>query len=166
MTRRQLVAAGALASPMQGQTRGFAKRKTIERFWGAWTLASYERIDSSGIISYPMGTDPVGRITYDGFGRMSAQLMRRDRPKFASANRQQGSAEEIRSAFTGYIGYYGPYSLHEKESTVIHHVECCSFPNWVGTDQVRLFEFDGDRLILRAAGPEKSENKLIWVRAR
>src|ERR1051326_1342034 len=100
MTRRQVVAAGALAGPLQGQTRGFAKRKTVERFWGAWILASYEHLKTDGAVSYPMGTDPVGRLTYDGLGRMSAQLMRRDRPRFAGGTRQNGTAEEIRAAFT------------------------------------------------------------------
>jgi hypothetical protein len=166
MTRRRILAAGALAAPVSAQTPRFAKRKTVERFWGAWILASYEQISASGSISYPMGTEPVGRITYDAAGRMSAQLMRRDRPRFASNWRQQGSADEIRAAFQGYVGYYGPYTLNEKENKIIHHVECCSFPNWVGTDQVRGYEFDGDRLILRAPAPENAESKLIWVRAR
>ena len=155
-----------LAAPLQAQTPKFAKRKTLERFWGAWTLTSYEQIRDGRAISQPMGPDPVGRLTYDAAGRMSAQLMRRNRPRFAANSRQEGSLEEIRAAFTGYVGYYGPYSLNEKENTVIHRVECCSFPNWVGTDLVRRYEFDGDRLILRAAGPQDSEYKLIWVPAR
>jgi hypothetical protein len=161
-----MVLAGALAAPLHGQALQFAKRKTVERFWGAWILASYEQRKADGTVSHPMGEAPVGRITYDAAGRMSAQLMRRDRPRFASNWRQEGAANEIKAAFDGYIGYYGPYTLNEKEKTVTHHVECCSFPNWVGTDQVRHYEFDGDRLILRAAGPEKSESRLVWVPAR
>jgi hypothetical protein len=136
--------------------------KTADRFHGAWTLASYEQRQADGTVTHPMGADPVGRLTYDA-GRMWAQMMRRDRPRFASGTRQ-GTADEIQAAFAGFIGYYGPYRVDEQSGTVIHHVECCSFPNWVGTDQVRRFEFDGDRLTLRAPGADNSEYRLVWMR--
>lgn len=152
MTRRQVFLAGALAAPLSGQQ---------ERFRGTWTLVSYEQHKADGSASYPLGKDPVGRLFYDADGRMWVQLMRRDRPLFVSRTRQQGTADEIRAAFEGFLAYYGPYKINEKENTVIHHVECCSFPNWVGTDQVRRFEFAGGRLILYAPG----DYKLVWARA-
>ena len=140
VSRRHMIAAGALAAPLRAQSPKFATRKTVERFWGAWILATYEQHKADGGVSYPMGPDAVGRITYDPAGRMSAQLMRRNRPRFASQFRQEGTAEEIRAAFLGYLGYYGPYTLNENDKTIIHHVECASFPNWVAASgsQVRL----------------------------
>jgi hypothetical protein len=161
MTRRQLCLAGALAAPMKGQN--------LKRFHGSWTLTGYEQRKADGAVTYPMGKDPVGRIAYDATGHMSAQLMRRDRPKFTSGSRQQGTPEEIRAAYYGYVGYYGLYDVDEAKKIVTHHVECCSFPNWVGTDLVRHFEFDGDRLILRVgslAAGDASELRLTWLKTR
>ena len=158
MTRRQLCLAGALAAPARGQN-------VKERFLGAWTLVSYEQHKNDGTVSHPMGKDAAGRIVYDAGGYMSAQLMRRDRPKFASGSRQRGTPEEVREAYYGYVGYYGPYDIDEPKKIVTHHVECCSFPNWVQTDLVRHFEFDGGRLILRVgllAAGDASELRLTW----
>jgi len=166
MTRRQICLAGGLAATLRGQKLK-PKPDPNQRFRGVWTLAAYEQRKADGAVTYPMGANAIGRITYDEAGRMSAQLMRRDRPLFASRNRQQGTPEEIRAAYYGYVGYFGSYTVNEQDQTVAHHVECCSFPNWVGTDLVRHFEFDGDRLILRVgslAAGDASELRLVWVR--
>src|ERR1043166_9590255 len=88
-------------------------RKMSDQFVGAWKLISFERRTTAGQVSYPMGPNPVGRITYDARGRMSAQLMRPDRPKFQAPNMARGSAEEKATAFDGYIAYYGTYSVNE-----------------------------------------------------
>jgi len=151
---------------MAGALAMSAKNK--DPFLGAWTLATYEQHKADGAVAYPMGKDVVGRITYDAGGRMSAQIMRRDRPKFTSGSRQQGTPEEVRAAYYGYVGYYGPFDVDEQKKIVLHHVECCSFPNWVGTDLVRHYEFQGDRLILRVgslAAGDASELRLTWVKA-
>ena len=34
------------------------------------------------------------------------------------------------------------------DDTILHHLECTTFPNWVGTTQVRPFEVDEDSLTL------------------
>ena len=154
--------AGALAATAKGS-------EADRRFVGAWSLAAYEQHRAAGAVSYPMGKDPLGRIAYDAAGRMSAQLMRSDRPKFAAGARQQGTPEEIRAAYTGYVGYYGTFAVDEQKKTVTHHVEGCSFPNWIGTDLVRHFEFAGDHLILRVgslAAGDSSELRLTWLKLR
>ena len=33
-------------------------------------------------------------------------------------------------------------------NTVIHHIEVCSYPNWIGNAQVRFADLDGDLLTL------------------
>jgi hypothetical protein len=100
---------------------------------------------------------------------MSAQIMRPDRPKFGSASFTAGTPQEKIAAFDGYIGYYGTFSVNETEHVVVHHVEASIFPNWVGSDQRRLYEFSGDQLILRAvnaSGGPGTESRLVWERAR
>jgi hypothetical protein len=121
-----------------------------KQFLGVWKLVSYDWTDkASGQVSYPFGDHPVGRITYDDAGRMSAQLMRPGRKALEAAD--------------GYISYFGTFDIDEPARTVIHHVEGALIPSWVGTDLRRDYEFTGNRLILTAAeGP--AVIRLVWQR--
>jgi hypothetical protein len=49
-----------------------------KKLLGVWKLVSCESKDkAAGRVGYPYGTNPLGRITYDAAGRMSAQQMKR-----------------------------------------------------------------------------------------
>jgi hypothetical protein len=163
-----LLSAAALLCSGQAPKQ-FARRSMSDEFVGAWKLISYERRTAAGEVSYPMGQNPVGRLTYDALGRMSAQIMRPDRPKPQGVASASWSAEEKAAAFDGYIGYYGTFTVSETERVVIHHVEASLYPHWVGSDQRRMYEFSGSQLILRAVngsvGPG-TESRLVWERAR
>ena len=164
-----LISLAALLGGAQVPPKKLSVRKISDEFVGAWKLISFERRTTAGEVTYPMGQTPVGRITYDGLGRMSAQIMRPDRPNFQATSASRGSPEEKIAAFDGYIAYYGTYSINEKERTVIHHVEASLYPNWVGSDQRRLFEFSQGQLILRAvngSGGPGTESRLVWQRSR
>src|SRR5205823_3129528 len=128
----------------------FARRSMSDEFVGAWKLISFERRTAAGEVTYPMGQNPVGRLTYDALGRMSAQIMQPDRPKPQGAVPASWSAEEKAAAFDGFIAYYGTFSVSATERVVIHHVEASLYPQWVGSDQRRMYEFLGSQLILRA----------------
>ena len=155
----------ALLASAQAPTK-FARRKPADEFVGAWKLISFERRTPAGELTYPMGPNPVGRLTYDAMGRMSAQLMRPDRPKFkADGAARTGTAEEKVAAFDGYTAYYGAYSVKDAEHVVIHHVEASLYPNWVGSEQRRAYEFSGDQLILRVTNAV-GESRLVWERVR
>jgi hypothetical protein len=82
----------------------------------------------------------------------------------------RGTTEEIRQAFEGCIGYYGSYTVDEQARTVTHHVQGCSFPNYIGTDLKRLFNLSGDRLSLNTVpeveGGEEVTFFLVWERER
>ncbi|MGH9657368.1 MAG: lipocalin-like domain-containing protein [Bryobacteraceae bacterium] len=135
------------------------------RFLGVWKLVSYELRTPDGKVTQPMGPNPVGRITYDSEGRMSAQLMDPRRAKFGSSLLRNGTAAEKAAAADGYAAYYGRFTVREKEGIVVHHVDASLFPNWVGGDQIRYFEFSGGRLILRAKR-DTGESRLVWERDR
>src|SRR5882762_9520788 len=94
----------SVAAILNGQ--GLKTRKASDEFVGAWNLISYQRKNTAGEITYPMGEKPVGRLTYDALGRMSAQIMRPDRSNFQSAIAMAGAAGEKTTAFDGYIAYY------------------------------------------------------------
>ena len=158
----------ALVSSAQPPKK-FSARKPGDEFVGAWKLISFERRNAAGEVTYPMGQNPVGRLTYDALGRMSAQIMRPDRAKPQGVTPASWSAEEKTAAFDGFIAYYGTFTVSETERAVIHHVEASLYPHWVGSDQRRLYEFSGSQLILRAvngSGGPGTESRLVWERAR
>lgn len=116
---------------------------------GTWSLRSWRAIAADGEISYPFGREAQGRITYEPSGRMSVQLMRRDRPRFASDDPKIGTPQEFEEAFRGFFAYFGAYRVDSRQGVVIHAIEACSFPNWIGREQVRHFTLQGDQLVLQ-----------------
>lgn len=137
-------------------------------FVGTWKLVSFEARRSDGQTVYPFGKVVVGVLNYDARGNMSVQLMRSDRPAFAISDFQKGTPEETKAAFEGFIAYFGTYEIDEEKGTVTHHVKGSSFPNWVGSDQVRFFELSGNHLTLRTptiqVGGSTLTTLLIWER--
>ena len=71
-----------------------------DKFVGVWRLVSIEyRSDDGAIVESPFGAEPQGTIMYDSLGNMAAQIASKDRPRFSSADRIAGSADEKKSAF-------------------------------------------------------------------
>jgi hypothetical protein len=140
-----------------------------EQFAGVWNLVSFEVRLSDGEIMSPFRRDADGTIIYGADGYFSVQLMQRDRPKFASGDVQSGTADEMSSAYKGYIAYYGTYVVDEAEGIMTHRVRGSLFPNWVGEDQTRYFKFSGSQLTLSTPptqfGGQQLTASLTWERA-
>jgi hypothetical protein len=117
-----------------------------QRLIGSWRLVSYETDESGGRRGRPYG-DAVGRLSYDERGNMTGQVMR---PNRARVEIGDGSAQQVRAAYIGYIAYFGTYDVAPDGRSVVHHVEGSLNPSWVGGTQRRALRFDGDRLILTA----------------
>ena len=142
-----------------------------QKFIGTWRLVSAEAQRPNGEVTpYRYETGSIGYIMYDATGHMAVQLMQPNRPKFVSGNLDKGSPEEIKAAFAGYGGYFGTYEIHEAEGFVIHKVEGSLFPNNVGTEQKRFFEFSGDKLILKPpplqVNGEQVSPRITWQRVQ
>jgi hypothetical protein len=139
----------------------------MDRFIGVWKLLSCERRFADGKVDYPYGEKPVGRLTYDSAGRMSALLMRPGRlstvPPGGNLITSKASAEEIREAVTGFNAYFGTFEIDEASHTVIHHVQAALVPSWAGKDVKRTYRFTSNRLMLTAAVTGSSQN-LVWER--
>ncbi len=137
-----------------------------DSFIGVWRLLSCERKFKDGRINYPYGEKPVGRITYDRAGRMSAILMRTGRrstvPSGVALIAGNASSEEIREAVEGFTAYFGTFDVDESTQTVIHHVQACLVPSWVGTDLTRGYRFSANHLTLTAVSATILE--LVWQR--
>ena len=126
---------------------------------GTWKLISVKAQNSDEDVIHPYGEDPSGMLIYDAKGYMSTVFMRTGRLKFVSGDPLGGTSEEIKEAFEGFDAYCGTYGVNAEKRTVTHHVKASRFPNWEGTDQLRYFEFSGNRLILKtgsipALGPK------------
>jgi len=140
-----------------------------DQFVGAWRLVSFESKLPDGTVRHPFGKAPVGLVIFSPGGHVAAQLMRPDRPRFASGEQGTGTPDEIRQAFSGCVAYFGRCEVDEGARTLVTHVEGSLLPNWIGGDQVRTYEFRGDRLVLRP--PTRTvegrtiTSELIWERA-
>ncbi len=142
----------------------------IEKFIGVWNLLSYEFRLADGISLRPFGEGVRGILIYDARGAMALQIMEADRPRFAAEDWLRGAPEEIQAAFQGSMAYWGTFEVNEFKHTVIHHIEGCTYPNWVGVTREQFFEFDRDRLTLMtpptALAQEQAVGYLIWRRAQ
>ncbi|MEC9301168.1 MAG: lipocalin-like domain-containing protein [Pseudomonadota bacterium] len=107
-----------------------------QKFIGDWELASYYTFPANGS-EREMGY--IGRLSYDRFGNMAGLGMPKDLPK-----RQRESNERLMQGFA----YWGPVSWDLERGTVIHHVQGSPMvPQWVGGDNVRYFEFEGNDIL-------------------
>jgi hypothetical protein len=139
-------------------------REDAEPFLGSWDLVSFAHVLPSGEVSRPFGDSPSGAILYQADGRMAAQVSAGSRARFAHDDPNLASAEEAAQAWQTYLGYWGTFTVIAGKQVVVHRVEGSSFPNWIGTEQVRQFRFDGaDRLIL-AAESSGGRYELVWRR--
>ena len=123
-----------------------------EDYTGNWKLVSSEFWLADGSVIYPMGRDATGLLMYSTGGYMSVQIMSSDRHSCTSCDRVEGIIEETKSAFEEYIAYFGTYEVNQEEGTILHRIQGCLNPKWVGLKQKRFLEIYGDRLTLRASG--------------
>ena len=142
--------------------------RTLKQLTGVWRLVSSEFRTSSGSVIYPLGEDALGQAIFTESGYMSGQLMRQNRPEFASGNQAAGTPEEIQAALQGYVAYYGPCEVDVEKQTLTTYVEGSMYPNWVGGQQVRFYELADNRLVLKttpiAFGDEEFIGVLTWER--
>ncbi|MGV6808104.1 MAG: lipocalin-like domain-containing protein [bacterium] len=134
---------------------------------GTWKLISCEFVNEGGDITLPYGDDAVAYIMYTDDGYMSFSLMTANRADIPAGDIFGATRDEKCAAVDSYSSYSGRYEL--LEDRVIHHVDISLIPNWVGSSQVRFFEFDGDLLKLTTP-PMVLDNKervgrLVWRRA-
>jgi hypothetical protein len=133
-----------------------------EQFVGRWKLKTIEVHRGDQII---LDTRPlVGCILYLKDGYMSVHLMVKERGVFASNYPLYGTPEEYVDAGKTYVGYCGTYAICD--NTVIHTVQMSSFPNYVGTQLIREYNFNDDQLTLsvppRIVDGHPQTTHLVW----
>jgi Lipocalin-like domain len=138
--------------------------QSFESFWGSWVLVSFKHVLPSGEPLQFFGEHPAGLIIYSSDGHMSAQLSVRNPKRFVDEQILRADPEEANEAWRSYLGYWGTFRVDSQNGVVFHEVEGSSFPNWIGTEQVRHFRFDKGHLILEAKSLE-GNSTLIWERS-
>ena len=134
---------------------------------GTWKLLSVTSRDvDSGATSDFFGANPIGYITYSADRRMMVAIVRSGRHKPAGASATPAEAEALMKTL---VSYAGTYSI--RGNAITHHVELSWNEAWTGTDQTRLFRFDGRQLHLDTPpSPDPvdgvvSVRSMVWERA-
>jgi lipocalin-like protein len=99
---------------------------------------------------------------------MSVEIMAAHRASYHAEDAFGGTPAERSEAISTYLSYSGPFEVLPDQDTVIHHIEVCPYPNWIGNAQVGLANLDGDLLTLSTKpmtfqGVERSAH-LVWER--
>lgn len=134
-----------------------------QRLVGVWKLLEWSEILADKTKSYPLGEDAIGQLMYSADGHVAAQLVRTSRLHFQSGDWRAATDVEGARGFKEYFGYFGSFSIDLSQNAVVHHVQGAWFPNVEGTDQERRFQFDGNRLVLRAQ-TEWGSVLIVWER--
>lgn len=129
-----------------------------ERILGTCQLVSVVREEPSGTVDQ-FGPSPVGYINYAPDGRMMVINVRSDRTRPAGA---VPTPEEAQALFNSVLAYGGTYELNGNEIT--HHVDISWNETWTGSDQTRVFRFEGELLKLSTRPSPDPRTGTISVR--
>jgi Lipocalin-like domain len=162
ITRIVLLVIGFILLANNGQTQEF------KELVGAWTLVSITVNQGGQKKIEPFGPAPKGSLIFESNSRFSIAVTRSDLPKLGSNSRVSGTAEENAAIVQGTIAYFGTYSVSAEDHLVTIHVEGSTFPNWVGTDQKRLFTIIGDELRYTDSNRSSGEGTalVVWKRVK
>jgi hypothetical protein len=98
---------------------------------------------------------------------MCAVLLNGDGPK--SRDSIDPALDEKVAAADGTFAYCGRYELDEERKEIVHLPEIATASGFVGSPQIRPYQFEGERLIF--ADTEKDGSpvarwKIVWEKAR
>ena len=139
----------AVTTSSGGQDRD-ANAATRDKFVGAWQLAWLEEPDAEGKIHK---ADCTGLLVYTPDGHMSVQVMYR--------NVQGGTgAAPVQYAQGGYEASFGRYEINDAHMFT-YHVEGALVRTLIGNDLKRVYELNGNQLIVRSPDP-KEHWRVAW----
>lgn len=113
---------------------------------GTWVMDSAYEILADGKRVTNYGEHPAGLMMIDGDGRYTVQIFRRDRPRFSSGDKTDGTPEEYREAVLGSSTHFGRVSVDPAAATLTFEVEAASWANWEGRRQVREYRYENGLL--------------------
>jgi hypothetical protein len=150
-----------LTTPFNGSTQSKAD------LVGTWKLVSATETTKKGEVR-SFGQNPAGFITYTADNRVMLIITNGGRKPLSNPDYITAPIVERAEAFATMTAYAGRYTLNGDK--VIHHIEVCSMPNAVNTDQVRLItKLKGNSLSLRTAtmvspSEQIAYREFVWER--
>jgi hypothetical protein len=171
MTRRIILGISAATTVGLVFLAGLAvaqKQSLKEQLVGTWLVAAVDNIRRDGSRFQSLGPNPKGILMFDANGWFSFQLAQPARPKFASDNRLQGTAEENKATVQGSLSYYGKYSVEEADRVLHFYIESSSWPNFDGIDNKRIITSlsDDELKWYSPAGSIGTTAEVVWKRAK
>lgn len=128
----------------------------------SWTVGYSDREDYSS----PFGDEPKGLLLYTDDDWMSVSVGRSDRQTLPQdVSFRKLPEEKLAQAYLSYFHYAGRYRVVAGD--VVHYVTQSLNPNFVGSEQLRHAELDGQTLVLSGrdeAGGEARLHSLVWHR--
>lgn len=135
---------------------------SAETLTGRWKLLAAEDLRADGTVArLPWGPRPVGSIVVEG-GFCYLQIMSSDVPAF-TAGKPVGEQMQA-TLLSSYIAYSGPCVVDEAKGSVTLRVQAAWRPDYVGTEQVRYFRFEGTRLLFGPAQGSIQAGAERWTR--
>jgi hypothetical protein len=111
---------------------------------GTWKLKSFVRQDvATGERRPALGEHPEGYLGYASDGRMYALFVAGGRVVPAGDQPTDGERVQL---YKSMLSYAGTYTIAGDK--VVHHIDIAWNNARLGSDQVRFFKLDGDRLTL------------------
>jgi hypothetical protein len=150
------------AAPGDDDGSGRQGATTAQRLIGTWDLVAFEMLVDGEVVGHPLGPDAVGQLTYTGDGRVTALLMRRDRPWSPDVDFLSATDAERGAAAIGFVAYGGRFEV--ADDTVIHHVELSLYVEHVGNPLTRTVSWDGEALILSTERQHTRSGRARWQR--
>ncbi len=135
-----------------------------EHLVGAWHLVAWEVL-TDGQHDEPFGSGATGVITYTADGMMQATIAAADREPYTGPSARRSPDAEVADAARTYFSYAGPWHLDGE--VVVHDVTHALDPGFVGSEQRRHVDLDGDLLVLSATEPigeTSRRHRLTWRR--
>jgi hypothetical protein len=114
---------------------------------GTWRVTSYSMLTlGTTEVSQPFGEHPIGYLQYSPGGHVVVFLSAGEISKASSPYSDADRAAIHRGIFAAYAGTYSVQG-----NKVTHHVIASWRPEWVGGDQTRFVELDGNKLTVKTA---------------
>ena len=121
-----------------------AKADLAHSLVGTWRIVSSTQLDlDTKKTSAILGDHPVGYLQYSPGGHLVVFLSAGDivktKPPYSDADRL--------AVYDAMSAYAGTYSVQGNKVT--HHIIGAWRPDWVGADQIRYVELDGNKLTIK-----------------
>ena len=149
-----------------------------EQLVGTWRLVAMRANMGDDMPEEPFGPDPLGYITYTADGYMHAIVTDRHRPRVGTPTEEFSRRTGLRrlaflirelpalarhtKATLKALAYAGTWEIRGPE--LIHRVSASVFPDWIGTEQRRVYAFDADQLVLTSHYPGDRYVEITWQR--